>query len=232
MPGTAAAHNEPRNAFDDAMTDEPSLFHGQLDVAARTVVLVKGQGKVDYDPQVHNGKNTSTAIEFTISPIDATRKLITRETLNWVREFKGIIRPSIESLAEKIAKIKGLVVGEFNPLKEISELWVSGEFVPRPDNKPGETWTTIKFTDVYPDEPACRNAAGVDDGVVPGFEPAQPEPGHNDAMRAAMAQFLPAIWAQSGNEYAKFLTLITEHAMLSQHFNSTSPEVVKYQAPF
>lgn len=235
MPGTAANHNEPReiDPFNDAMTDEPRLFYGQLDVNAWTCVLVKGQGKVPYDPEVHQGQKTSTAIEFTVSPCDATQKLIQREMLNWTADFKGVARPSIEALADKIAKIKGLTVGQFNPLKEISGMWVSGEFVPRPDNKPGETWTTVKFLDVYRDEPECRNAAGVeDDGTVPGFEAATPEPEHTASVRASMAAFLPALWVQAGKEYPKFLDMIENNPMLSQHFNSTSPEVSKYEAPF
>jgi len=234
MPGTAAAHNEPReiDPFKDAMTDEPRLFHGQLDVNAWTCVLVKGQGKVPYDPQAHQGQRTSTAIEFTVSPVDATQKLIQREMLNWTADFKGVCRPSVEALAEKIAKIKSLTVGQFNPLKEINEMWVKGEFVPRPDNKEGETWTTLKFLDVYPDEPACKNAAGVeDDGVTPGFETPAQSPAV-DPDRAAMAAFLPGLWEASGHEYAKFLESIASNPMTAKHFNETSPEVKKFEAPF
>jgi len=237
MPETTTVHNEPREAdpFNDAMTDEPRRFFGRVDVDARTVVLIKGQGKVPYDPQVHAGQKTSTAIEFTISPCDPTQKLIQREMLNWTADFKGVCRPSIENLASQIAHFKSLTVGQFNPLKEISGMWVSGEFVPRPDNKPGETWTTLQFDGIYVDEPACRAAAGIEgNGETPGFEPAQPAPTqeHIDAVRASMAAFLPALWAQAGNEYAKFLDLIDANPMLSEHFNSTSPEVAKYAAPF
>lgn len=141
MPGTAANHNEPRDVdpYAAAMTDEPRRFFGLLDVNAWTCVLEAGVGKVPYDPQQHQGRRTSTAIEFSIAPVDPTIKLIARNSLNWSPDFKGVIRPSIENLASQIATFKGLKVGEFNPLKEISGMWVSGEFVPRPDNKPGET---------------------------------------------------------------------------------------------
>lgn len=239
MPGTAAAHNEPREVdpFDDAMTDEPRLFYGQVDVNPWTCVLIKGQGKVPYDPAQHNGMRTSTCVEFSISPIDPTHKLIQRDPLNWTAPFKGIIRPSIEALAEKIASFKSLTVGQFNPLKEINEMWVSGEFVPRPDNKEGETWTTLKFLDVYPTEAACRTAAGIEgDGTTPGFdntqEPEPQSPPMQDKIRAQMAGFLPTMFAQSGNDYAKFLDLIAGMPALAQHFDATSPEVEKYKAPF
>ena len=166
MPGTVTAHNEPReiDPLDDAMTDEPSRFYGQLDVFAFTCVLIKGEGKVAYDPAQHNGLRTSTAIEFTVTPCDATKKMIQRDMLNWTSDFKGIARPSIEALAEQIAGIKGLTVGQFNPLREIDAMWVGGEFVPRPDNKEGETWTTLKFDAVYADAAACAEAAGVELG--------------------------------------------------------------------
>jgi hypothetical protein len=228
----AAQHNEPReyDPFDDAMTDEPSRFYGLLDVHAFTCVLIKGQGKVPYDAALHNGQRTSTAIEFTITPCDATKKLITREMLNWTRDFKGVVRPSIETLVEQIASVKGLTVGQFNPLREIGGMWVGGEFVPRPDNKPGETWTTLKFDAVYADEAACFEAAEVEpSGELPIDPPGQ---AGADPERAAMAQFLPALWTQAAGDNDKFYELIASNPMLSKHFNADSPEVNEVIAPF
>ena len=236
MPGTAAAHNEPREVdpFDDAMTDEPRLFYGQVDVNAWTCVLEKGPGKIPYDPQLHDGRRTSTAIDFNVSPVDPTHKLIQRSMLNWTPDFRGIVRPSIETLAEKIAIIKDLTVGQFNPLKEISGMWISGEFVARPDNKEGETWTTLKFTDVYPTETACRAAAGFEgDGSTPGFDDAIPvQKLQGDSMRAQMAKFLPALFAQADKNYIGFLDLIEANQILAQYFDANSPEVLAFKAPF
>ena len=211
--------NTHQDAFDDAMEDPPSYFGGQVMVDAYTCVLVKGQGKVPYDPQTHQDLRTSTAITFNIAPLDPTRKMIAREMLNWVAEFKGVVRPSIEALAEEIATIKNLVVGEFNPLREVSQMFVVGEFVQKPDNKPGETYTTLAFKGVYGNMADCQAAYTELTGIE--SEDAAPV----DPARESMAAFLPGLWTQANHDAAKFQELIRDNPMLSAHFDMASAEV-------
>jgi len=228
-------HPEQENLYDDAMTDEPQHFFGQPSFNLWKCVLVKGQGKVPYDPVTHAGQRTSIAVELTLTPLDAKLKLVQRQMLNWTPDFKGVMRPSIEALAARIAEIKGLQVGQFNPLKEIEGMFTSGEFVPRPDNKPGETWTTLRFDAVYATQEECEAAyqahlaeLGVASSDTPG--------GTDDGNRARAALFLPALWAQAGGMDAmtddekaaatkKLVKLIDANPILAEHFTVDAPEV-------
>jgi len=206
------------DAYDDAMTDGPSYFAGQVMVDAYTCVLITGQGKVPYDPQAHQGMRTSTAIAFNIAPLDPTRKMITRDMVNWSTEFKGIVRPSIEGLADQIAEAKGLTVGEFNPLREINEMFVTGEFVQKPDNKPGQTYTTLAFKDVFTNGAACAAAYAELTGV-------EPEEIEDPQERESMAAFLPVMWEAANHDEVKFEEAIKANPLVSKHFNMGSPEV-------
>lgn len=252
MPGTQAAHNEPReyDPWDDAVTEDPSYFWGQVSIECYYDIGIEVAPKdwqfSTYDPRTHGSEDEvitakdkflSPQVEFTIIPLDPTRKIISRKmSAKYYKRpaFQQVVYPSILTLEEKIASIKNLTVGQFRVHQELSEMWVQGEFVPEPNN---EGWTTLKFLDVYPTEAACRTAAGLEgDGTTPGFdntqEPEPQSPPMQDKIRAQMAGFLPTMFAQSGNDYAKFLDLIAGMPALAQHFDATSPEVEKYKAPF
>jgi len=214
--------------YADAMADTPSRFAGRVKIEAYTCVLMKGKGKIPFDPQIHQGERTSTAIDITVEPLDATRKLAQRSSLNWTADFRRVIRPSIEELAVKIAGIRGkdTSASDFNPLRELSGLWVSGEYVERPDNKPGDTWTTFKFTDVYSSEQECRLAVGLAD------EQDFATQGKADEERAALAAFLPGLWIQAEQDQDKFEKLLEGHPLLAKHFDMDSPEVAAITVPF
>jgi hypothetical protein len=142
-------HNDP---YEQAMTDPPQYFGGRIETHAWECILEKGVGKVPYDPVQHKGQRTSIAIDVTIEPFDPTQSFIERSMLNWTPDFKKVVRPSVEALAAKIGEIRGLQLGKFNPLKQITGLYVVGEFVERPDNGPDEDWTTLHIIDVFAEE--------------------------------------------------------------------------------
>jgi len=210
----------PHDEYDDAMKDEPRRFFGQCTTEARKVVLVKGQGKVPYDPAVHNGQKVSTAACITVTPCDPTAKLIERDVVSWTPEFTQTIRPSLEKLVPQIKIVKNLTAKEINPLREINGLWVAGEFVPRPDNKPGQTWTTIKLTEVFKDEAACMAAweaskngkdapQDVAASVAEMTAAEQPAPKPNgDANKAALVAAFPVLWTAAGGDADKFRTSV------------------------
>jgi len=220
--------------YESAMEDEPQCFFGQPSFNLWKCILEKGTGKVPYDPNLHAGRRTSIAIELTLTPIDPTRRLIQRQMLNWTPDFKGVMRPSIEALADQIAEMKGLQVGQFSPLKAIEGMFTSGEFVPRPDNKPGQTWTTLRFDAVYASREACE-AAHAKKMAELGIDGASPEadeqlaPMSDDSeQRAAMAAFLPALWAQAQKTsmpLAEMDKLLKANPMLAG-FTLASSEVV------
>jgi hypothetical protein len=222
----------PYDEYDDAMKDEPRKFFGLCTTSARKVVLVKGQGKVEYDPAIHNGQRTSLAVNVTVTPCDPTAKLIMRDVLNWTPEFTQAIRPSLEKLADKIKAVKGLTVKEINPLREINGLWVAGEFVPRPGNKAGETWTTLKMTDVFKCEADCMAAyevyaksnGGSDTASTPQDATEQPAAPKVDPNKDALVAAFPVLWTAAGGDANKFTTSI------AGLFAPDAPEVVKFLA--
>ena len=177
----------------------------------------------------HKGREwySTVMLEFIVTPLDPTKKLIAPRAIpQFSREFVGVIRPSIETLAVKVAAIKGADVKAINPLREINGLWIAGEFVPRPDNKPGETWTTLKFTDVWATREECEAHANSEQGEP---EPEQAPLHTGDAQRAALAAFLPTLWTQAGKDKAKFAELLKGNAMLDG-FAMDSPEVLAVMA--
>jgi len=202
----------------DAWEREPQKFFGKLSVDPYYVALIKGQGKVVYDPVTHASLRKHTLINFTVTPLDPTAKLIGRECLNWTAEYTQAIRPSIEVLRDQIAAIRGQATAAVNPLQAANGLFVAGEFVPRPDNKPGETWTTLRFTAVFADEAACQAAATAS---APPPAPAVPD----SAARQSLAMFLPALWEQAGRNAQTLAGLLATHAVLFC-FTMSDPEVV------
>lgn len=220
--------------YDEAMRDEPRRWFGQCSIDPYKCVLIKGQGKVPYDPALHNGQRTSVCIHITITPCDPTSKLIERDPLSWMPEFTQAIRPSIEALADKIKALKPPQGTEpFNPLRSISGLWVAGEFVARPGNKTGETWTTLKFTEVFKDQAECESAwkkaseQPADD--TPLSTPAANGNGSTpvqtvDPNKAALVAAFPAIWAANQADKSKFLTAI------ASVFPADAPEVEAFIA--
>lgn len=220
---------------------ESERFYGQVSVDGYPCALIKGQGKVPWDPAIHRGRRKSYAIDFTVAHVDPTWPLIQRTTVNFTRNFNEVTRPSIETLLPTIAKIKGLVEGQFPPLVGLDGLWVSGTLELKPDNKKGETFTCCRFDGVFPDEAACRAAYEADTGAeadgspvadLP-FEPEPPKP-KADPIRATLAAFLPNLWEQaqeaagpSGSDAnLEMARLLKASPLLGQHFDVDSPEVV------
>lgn len=226
--------------FNDAMTDEPDFFYGEVSVEAWQGFFEKGVGAVPYDEHAHGDRKHYLIIQFIFTPVDPNRKIFSVNTVKWAAEFNKVLRPSLETVSDQLAGVKGLVVGQFNPLRAVSDMYVKCERVPRPDNKENDTWTTMKFQEVYPDEAACIAAWEADTGKQLGGSPAAGLPfmpdeditpdraalGLSDPVRASMAAFLPALWAQSGQDTIKMAGLLKENPMIGKHFTVESPEVV------
>jgi len=225
--------------YDDAMTDEPSRFFGQVTIEAYQVVFINDgsgwQKPEQYVPELHgdegeiakdDGKFLSTQIDFSITPVDPTRKIIARTmgAKNRKRpEFQRVVRPSIEALSEQIAAVKGLQAGQFNPLREISGMWTEGEFVPRPSNKEGETWTTLKFTRVFASQQECADAANEAYNHEADEVPAESD---EDAAKASLAPFLKALWEEAGHDAEVMAEKLATNDLLGPLFTMESEEVL------
>lgn len=157
-------------------TLRPRETYGQVDIDAWYCALVKGQGKVPYDPVTHKDMNRCTAIDLTVSPL-AEMNLqfsITRSMIAESREWAGITWKSVKALGITSAR-------------ELKDRWAKVVLVPTGRtyrNSAGEEKeaTTLKFLALYESEDACRQAfydetpATPDDGnltddePIPGFE--------------------------------------------------------------
>ena len=233
--------------YDEAMHDPPSLFFGLLKTFAWAVIGSRPAGMPwkgnttfeDYVEELHGTRDEidkeedrflSTNIEFSLTPTDPTRKVMTRKVSvnKKQKEFYHVVRPAIQALADRVAEVKNLVPGQFNPLKEFTDIWVAGEFVPNPDNKPDENWKTWKFTRVFASQEECAAAANEAYNRDSDDEPAddaEPDNGQ-DVDRAKLAPFLEVIWKQAGGDSAKMAELLADNPVLSPYFTVDSPEVL------
>ena len=239
--------------FEDAVTQEPDVWFGQVYVEAWQGFFQTGVGATPYDENVHGDRKHYLIIHFEFIPIDVTRKAFSRYMGKWALEYKEVLLPSLEALTDEIAHIKGLFLGQFNFMREADGMYFQCLRVPNPDNKEGENWTAMKFEEVYPDEAACvaawetHSGAGIGGSQVADL-PFMPEPipvapaihipttdGDTplqyakapDPVRASMGSFLPALWKQAGGDMIKMQNLLDANRMIGQHFTVESPEVVE-----
>ena len=232
----------PQDDFDEAMTDAPRRFFGNVDIETSKVALVKGAGKVPYDPAVHD--KYSILIHIILIPIDPTLKLIERKPLSWDGEFKGCTRPSIEKLSKQIEAIRGPAPADDKGwlLRSFRNLWVSGEFVPRPGNKAGETWTALRFDAVYADEAACqvvydayksKGDKADDTGTVVESDETAPPASPAGPSAAAVKSFLTSFWSiamsrSAGNKdkaRAEMVGLLAQNAAAVGGLTVDAPQV-------
>jgi hypothetical protein len=230
--------------YDDAMTQDPSYFYGQVHVEAFQGFFQTGhKGPIRFDANVHGADHKHyLVIEFTFTPLDATKQIFAISCMKWSPEFNQILRPSLEQVAEQIASIKTLTVGQFNPMREVSSMWVKTKRVPRPDNAENETWTTMEFAQVYAAEADCIAAMESETGrsatpeEIP-FTPdevAQAQASEGDlAERTALIIFLPSQWVEAKNQAERngtdpkdeMVEVLKAKPMLAKYFTIESPEV-------
>lgn len=208
--------------YEDAMTDPPSFFFGLVQTRAWPIIGSRPSGMEwkgnttieDYVEELHGSmaevkrdpdRFIGTTVEFSLTPVDPTRTIMTRKISAGKKEFREVVRPSIRTLGDRVAEVKGLTPGQFNLLVEFTDLWVKGEFVPNPDNKPGETWKTWRFLQVYTSQTECTAAANDAFGNHDADEvPAESaEQSAEDAAKAALIPFLYSLWEQAKRQTEK-----------------------------
>lgn len=126
----------------------PQTYFGQILLDAWFCALVKGVGKVPYDPQQHDKR--FTAIKLTLAPFAGSKATysIEREYVAEFKEWAGTVLPSIHSV--------GLTPTGIN------KRWVRVEMVKTGTyQKNGETkdLTSPKIIAVFDSEEACAQAA-------------------------------------------------------------------------
>ena len=140
----------------DAAQPMSRAYYGQIQLDIWFCALVKGTGKVPYDPTVH--KQRATAVNISLLPLPEQNVAfdIRRELIAESHEWAGIVWPSLKALS--IASTR-----------DAHNKWVKMVQVPsgrKYRNSSGEEKesTTFKFLALYPDEAACRAAYLADTG--------------------------------------------------------------------
>lgn len=224
----AVAEYDPFNNADNA-TLRPQAYYAMVQCDAWPCVLVKGQGKVAFNPQIHKIENRVTAIDISLQSLaeqnvnfPLVRNLIA-ESPAWIKivmpSFKALGLASARELNGKWAKIEMVPSGRKYEKKDRNTGKLTGEMAEE---------TTFKFLAFYADEAAARAA------YLGGAQPADAAPtaapaSANSAERATALAFLKALlpkWAPTGQELDAVEKGIAANAVLARHFNVQSPEVI------
>lgn len=182
--------------------------------------LVKGQGKVPFDPQVHQPGQKRTAVNISIAPLPGSGANfpIERNLIAESKEWAGVILPSIKAL--------GLTP------KELNGKYVHVEIVPTGESytdKAGvvKSKTTPKYLEVYGDETSCLAASNAFFGNYTEQQEEAFPVGNGNAERDVALKFLPALINQAGKDPQRVAELLANNSLVAKYFNINSPEVVQ-----
>lgn len=226
---------DPNDSFyDDAeKAVAPSrVYFGLMELDTFLCKLVKGSGKLLFDPQNDKGP-AMHALKFSLIPLASStfHEPTVRECIAESVEFTSIIRPSFQKI--------GLA------LRAIHNRYVQVEMVPtrKYKNAEGEDKqaTTFRFLAVFPDEAACELAAASFFGRSDSTEStttesaaaqssggnghAAPEPiGTNDPRRITAAKFLAAML--KGKSDITEISDILSKPIAGVSFGLADPEVL------
>lgn len=207
--------------------DNPEIpateYYGQAFVDSYYCVLVKGTGKVTFDPAAHTVDQRRTAITFQVQPL-AEHNLSRPLSREYIAEFGAwpkITLPSIKAL--------GVTV------RQLGHAWCKVAVVPdgRTYEKNGETKesTTFKVLAVYPDEATCRaayNGVTVTPQTAQAAPAAAPTNGNgNNAERTVAAKFIPTFVKSCDGDLERLGKVLAANPLVSKYFTATSPEVVQ-----
>ena len=187
-------HNQTDDPFDSATnaTLAPRAYYGQLQVNAWFCALIKGTGKVPFDPLQHAIEKRATAIDIDLIPLPEQNVSfsVRREMIAESREWAGIVWPSLKALGLSNAR-------------EADNKWVKLTQVPsgrkyRTSSGEEKEATTFKFLALYPNEDECRRAYYAETGRGSTTTTAAPSaatdttPGNGSKARETAVQFIGA----------------------------------------
>ena len=222
-------------------------YYGQISLNPVWMVFPgeKGSGArpVPYNPQTHAGKQPFLQIEAKLAPIP-DQKLSYPMEMRWNsydQDWNKITMPSIRSL--------GFIREDGKcDTKRFNGQWVKLEkvegFRQNKNNPEKGNYKTWKFTAVYADRDACRNAfltEHPDSGTPAPTAATAPKPAANDPAKATALQFIDATIKEAyrnGAQYdevcEKVDKFITANAAACAGLTIDSPEVRELldQTPF
>lgn len=187
-------HTQTDDPFDSATnaTLAPRAYYGQIQVDAWFCALIKGTGKVPFDPAQHAPEKRCTALDIEMIPLPEQNVsfAVRRETIAESREWAGIIWPSLKALGLSNAREAD---GKWGKLLQVP----SGR---KYRNSAGEEKeaTTFKFLALYANEDECRTAYLTEvkrqpDATAPEEQTTAQTPGNgNGKARETAVQFIGA----------------------------------------
>lgn len=211
---------------------------GQLHTNYWFCALVKGTGKVPFDPAHHAPDTRRTAVEMTlttlggetadgreIEPTDIPRQFIA-ESAEWTK----LVRPGLAALGRDLRSINGAWVQvEFRP--------TGRKYIDRVSGEEREA-TTVVPVKVFSSEDECRQAAnaffsqfrqGGGNGHTTAPAPASAAPAPQPAAgmnRETALKFLAMLWQSSNGDLASFQAKLNNNPGVSAHFSVDSPETL------
>lgn len=211
--------------LDQEVVQQAYEVWGQAFVAVWRAALVKGEGKVPYDPTNKLHKNMVYAIDLSIVPImEQSAKPVERSLIQNSKEW-GMIQKSIKDLGVTPS--------------EIDQKYVRIAFEPTGEtynNANGETKnkTFIKFLKVFKNEQECiadYGAVNMGD-VAPATDdnagvPAAGQKEFESAKKLLEASIRSALKSVSEPEEVKALVLVKVKAspVMARFFSESSPEL-------
>lgn len=213
------------------VAEQPDFRFGEVTVEGRFVVLIKGAGKQDFDPAVHEMKDRRTEVQITCYPLSESglTNYDQRQVIAEMPEFTRIVWPSVKALG--MTSIR-----ELNNKFVRYELTANGTYT-RKDGTTG-TRTTFKFLEIFKDRDACLTAfneargnvhtpGGDDNGVGDVDMSPAGNPNNDPVERETAKQFLAVLVKQHGSNDDALAAAIATMPMVSKFFSVESPEVAQ-----
>jgi len=212
----AAAMNPPERKH-------TTRWFGQMFAEVWACALVKGQGKVPFDPAMHDESKATTAVGLELVPLSAYSVDFTlnRDHVIFDKGWGTVTLPSIKALNVDLRNLHGSWCAiEF---KETGETYIKGST--------GETVKKTAFVLVgtYPNEAACRAAYQEFNQLEAGAKADYAEPWNptvdTDKERETAAMFIGPLWKQAAGDVTKLQELLAGNGLTSKFFTLNSPEV-------
>lgn len=249
MPPSIDTTVDPWQAALDAK-EAPQVIYGEVMFDMYSCALVKGTGKVPFDPTQHAAGQRRTAVKVGVYPlIEMGLSFATEREFIAENGGDGWLKVTLPSL-------KALNVTD---LRKVNKAYAKAEIVAygtytKKDNGETRSLTAPKFLALYATQEECLAAFVQESGYTPvtaeptglplgdindqlfgenGGGLGSPQNGHNKERETALA-FLPAIVRQcfhvnrnEGIDTAKLEQQLNGNALLSKYFNMASPEVME-----
>ena len=189
--------------------------------------LVRGAGKVPFSEGVDNPQDRVIAIKLSIQcqGKDGGSYTVDQDEINSSKVWQ-ITRASIEAIGMDLRRLNNAYV----QVKRVG----SKDFYTNKTTGERKEKQALKFVAIYPDADAMNAAADAfytPRNQAPSVAPvaatpvAAPAPQMPSVDRSQLAQFLPVLWQQAGNNADTFHALIAANPTMAPHFNAQSVEV-------